>query len=330
MMIASATEVSHGSIFNYTLTPTTSSLAAISETATPVTIHSTSPPTPSSPSPEDELLSELPESTSPPTVVPTLDEILDSTINAQNSDFNLVKFVNYLSSVHGNENLEFVLDVKSYLSLRPPTLAHWQELYSKYVEFEAPSEVNLPCVFKSQLSMGKMPDLTLLIKCKRYIHDEILINLYQEFVKHVKKAFDCQFTSCSPPTVSPRHSIYCGNKNTSVRAAPALTHSQSVYCSSSNKNGPISAARLRHSNSVSGATMFTEQSENLHRHSHKGGYDYYTIPASDCSSTSEDDNSPRGTRNNSASSIGRGSGSISSYKSMIKKFKFRRSSTDEQ
>ncbi|EGW33992.1 uncharacterized protein SPAPADRAFT_59400 [Spathaspora passalidarum NRRL Y-27907] len=329
MMIASATEVNHESLFNYNLNSTSSSLAAISTQVTPISLHSPSPPTPhtpSSPSQQPQIISEPPQSSSPPTVIPTLDEILNTSINAQNSDFNLDKFVSYLSSVHGNENLEFVLDVNSYLSLRPPTISHWQQLYTKYIELEAPCEVNLPCHFRSQLTLNKMPDFTLLIKCRRYIHDDILINLYHEFVKHVKSAFECPFRCCTPPndpTVSPRHSVHYVNN----KAAPPLTHSQSVYCSAT--SAAISSSRLKHSNSVSGASMF-RQPPPLHKHS-QVGYDYYAIPNSDCSSTSEEDNSPRTTRNNSAGSVRGGSlGSlVGDYKSMIKKFKFRRSSTDD-
>lgn len=245
---------------------------------------------------------------------PTLDELLDSN-TPQDSHYNLLNFITYLTNIHCQENLEFILDINTYLLLHPPTLVHWQRLYYKYIAVDSPYEINLPCCYRSLLCPLTKPDFTLLIKCKRSIYDDILINLYHEFIKYVK---GCEFQDCK------------------LNYSPQLSPSQSIYHSSS-------------SCCTNGSKMINNKKKNK-KHVAKDGYDYYTIPSSDSSNSTTEDlpTCPRtantstttsstshckSNSSNNSRGIALGSSIIDSIKSVdykikIKKFKFRRSSSD--
>lgn len=300
------TEVSASTIpdyFNYTIRPCTTTIDNTAPT-TATTVSSCA---------ADEELPISP-SRSPEIVPPSLDELLDHN-TPQDSQFNLQSFKAFLVNVHCEENLQFVLDAASYLSLHPPTLVRWQQLYYEYIATESPSEINLPCYFKSLLSPLVKPDLPLLMKCKRHIHDEILVNLYHEFTKAMK---------C-------RELHKCGGGLPCCVRQISPTQNKEAIC---------------------------DQKKKKKHHVVNKGYDYYTVPSSDSSnSTTEDllDGSAEGScreatscsttnttttestslKANPSNSRGIALGStiietIKSvdYKIKIRKFKFRRSSTD--
>lgn len=128
--------------------------------------------------------------------IPSLEEVLG---NNTGNAFSRQQFLAYLYRIHCVENLEFVLDINDYMrgvgsDSKSPTnneyvieTEPWTLIYSKYFSPDSTSEINLPYTLTKQLSPEECPQLELLIRAKKFIYDDILVNLYHEFVRYVKK-----------------------------------------------------------------------------------------------------------------------------------------------
>jgi len=152
--------------------------------------------------------------TSTPTkvhTIPSLDELLHQ--DFEDTFYNRANFVTYLSNIHCLENLEFILDLNEYLQKK--THEDWLAIYEKFLKTNAPSEINLPYKLRELLCGNHLehavekvetkeiptvsticpgPSEETLVKVKRFVYDDILINLYNEFVKHMKgKSGECVY-----------------------------------------------------------------------------------------------------------------------------------------
>ncbi|KAG5420491.1 hypothetical protein I9W82_002372 [Candida metapsilosis] len=108
----------------------------------------------------------------------------------------LQSFNNYLSSIHCQENLQFILELNKYLNTTYDScinidnneqLTHWQSIYRKFLITESEYEVNLPSRLSSDLHFAQLPMESTIQHCKTYIINEILQNLYHEYLKTVTK-----------------------------------------------------------------------------------------------------------------------------------------------
>ncbi|KAI5958850.1 hypothetical protein KGF57_002284 [Candida theae] len=119
--------------------------------------------------------------------------------SSKNPNITLLSFNNYLSSIHCQENLQFILELNKFLtcvhnsnSTTPTTrttdpLTKWQQIYSKFLIAESEWEVNLPSRLSSTLHFAQLPLESTVQNCKVYIINEILQNLYHEYLKTVTR-----------------------------------------------------------------------------------------------------------------------------------------------
>ncbi|EMG48801.1 hypothetical protein G210_0583 [Candida maltosa Xu316] len=264
---------------------------------------------------------------------------LDSTPNT--SEFSLSSFYNYLLSRHCSENLEFILDINHYLSLPSPSLANWQHVFDKYLTFDADLEINLPCKLRSQLQMSEFPQVGVLLQSKKYIYDNLLVGLYQDFTRQIKNDKLCTCKRRTSDTVLQKQAERQPLKHSLSLSLPQRVPMDEDVCPISPITSPLH--KQRHTPS-----LHRQQSLQNHHHQHHHttktkhyvGYDYYTIPSTESSSEGEEQDclmSKNNSRNNSTSSSSRGSsiGSIMDssivYLTKMKKFKFgRRFSNEDQ
>ncbi|CCG23284.1 Rgs2 protein [Candida orthopsilosis Co 90-125] len=116
----------------------------------------------------------------------------NNAVSYHNPNITLHSFNNYLSSIHCQENLQFILELNKFLtstnkSNTNETLTHWQQIYSKFLIAESDWEVNLPSRLSSNLHFAQYPNESTLHNCKSYIINELLQNLYHEYLKTVTK-----------------------------------------------------------------------------------------------------------------------------------------------
>lgn len=116
--------------------------------------------------------------------VPTLDSIVAGNVE---SPYSRPQFLAFLYRIHCVENLEFILELNEYLSRdgeQCPIV--WNAFYNKYFSQDSTSEINLPYALKRQLTAQQCPQVELLLRAKKFIYEDILVNLYHEFVRFVK------------------------------------------------------------------------------------------------------------------------------------------------
>lgn len=123
-------------------------------------------------------------------IIPSLDELLHE--KSEDVYYNRANFVAYLTNIHCLENLEFIMDLNEYLHKKTDD---WRPIHEKFLRPNAPSEINLPFKLK-ELLIGKTtaekaagvpgPTEEILVKVKRFVYDDVLINLYNEFVKYMR------------------------------------------------------------------------------------------------------------------------------------------------
>ncbi|KAK6456389.1 RGS domain-containing protein [Scheffersomyces xylosifermentans] len=120
-------------------------------------------------------------------IIPSLDDLLDDS-KPKDEYYTKQNFVNFLNHIHCVENLEFVMGVNDLI--RDLDSAHalqiWQSIYNQFISSNSYNEINLPCDLRMQFNEDTIPTSHLLGKSKRIIYDDILINLYNEFVKAMK------------------------------------------------------------------------------------------------------------------------------------------------
>lgn len=113
-----------------------------------------------------------------------------------NSKITLHSFNNYLASIHCQENLQFIIELNKFMtssssssssSKSTSSLSQWQQIYSKFLIAESEWEVNLPSRLSSNLHFAQYPNESTLHNCKLYIINELLQNLYHEYLKTVTK-----------------------------------------------------------------------------------------------------------------------------------------------
>ncbi|RCK62758.1 hypothetical protein Cantr_09169 [Candida viswanathii] len=279
---------------------------------------------------------------------PSLYELVDNTTSLDsNSNTTLAAFHRYLLTRHCPENLQFIIDINSYLHLSTTTrieiLKSWQYLYDKYLTFDADLEINLPCNLKSQLSIVELPSYDILSQCKKHIYDDLLINLYKEFTKQYQedtyRPCFCKRRTSSIEQINHHH-----QQQQQQQQQPTQIHIQSLQHVQSQvvQHHPQHQRRqsLKHTLSlnlphrakllddnvcpiekvtpVTSPISHKEEGEIKHHHHHHhhhhdkqyGGYDYYTIPSTESSSEEEHSDgvvTKSNSRNNSTSSSSRGS-----------------------
>ncbi|KAI5962446.1 uncharacterized protein KGF55_003522 [Candida pseudojiufengensis] len=291
--------------------------------------------------------------------IPTLQELLvnEDLVNENEHNLTVHSFLNYLKTLHCNENLEFILDLNYFITLLTNTTTdssikeNWINLYKKYFQINSEFEINLPCSLSNQLKLNELPSITTLNLCKNYIINEILINLYLKFIKYQNHQNHQNQQNYKFQT---DHSII-------RRKSEQITHTNSTT-TVQNNSLPNNNIRLQRSNTTIPSKqnlpitppispplpqLINSKSPSNHKHNKIIGYDYYSIPleleSSSSNSSNEDQeetNTPRTTRNNSTSSNNNTGGSILNknlnnmvdnslnYLNKMKKFKFRRFSND--
>ncbi|CAN3354939.1 hypothetical protein DICA3_C18866 [Diutina catenulata] len=115
-------------------------------------------------------------------VIPTLDELLED--DSSSGFYSKGQFIEYLQSVHCVENLTFVIAINSYLA--NPSIAKWRVLWREFFTEYSDSEINLPSHCKKMVSDKQEPNIDVLVRFKRIIYDDILLDLYNEFIKSQK------------------------------------------------------------------------------------------------------------------------------------------------
>lgn len=118
-------------------------------------------------------------------LIPTLDEVItDSNIGTY---YNRSNFSDFLSNMHCLENLEFILEVGNYLELLTEydRKCYWKIIYKNFIEEESPKEINLQYSIKKNLSEQELPSVRCLLSARLVIY-EILLDSYNEFIKHIR------------------------------------------------------------------------------------------------------------------------------------------------
>lgn len=120
---------------------------------------------------------------SSPNSIPSLELLVCNTVPAK-LEFSQRHFLEYLHKIHCAENLMYIVDVNHFL--RKPSLPGWQHIYDRYFLSDSHDELNLPFALKEHLTRDLVPALDLLVASQKFIHDDILVNLYNEFVRYVR------------------------------------------------------------------------------------------------------------------------------------------------
>ncbi|ABN67863.2 predicted protein [Scheffersomyces stipitis CBS 6054] len=272
-------------------------------------------------------------------IIPSLDDLLDDSKSKDNY-YTKQNFIEFLSNIHCVENLEFVMEVNELIRHLGSDLAlvKWQSMYENFISINSISEINLPCMFRQQFNYNDIPSHHLLAKCKRIIYDDILINLYNEFIKATKSRMDNEL------------------KNSNIvyrRKSEIISPESSAVIDYSSNSSPVSNATIKKARSPSyldpafypdlfARNCNTDTTYMILDESIINGDDEDDEDDEDMEGNSRATFSHDSTRNNSSSSQtsnSRGSsiGSImDSFKNVdyikfakVKKFKFRRASNDE-
>lgn len=112
-------------------------------------------------------------------VIPTLDELLEDDLLL--GFYSKGQFIEYLQLVHCVENLTFVIAINLYLA--NPLIAKWRVLWREFFTEYSDSEINLPSHCKKMVLDKQEPNIDVLVRFKRIIYDDILLDLYNEFIK---------------------------------------------------------------------------------------------------------------------------------------------------
>lgn len=115
-------------------------------------------------------------------VIPTLDELLEDDLLS--GFYSKSEFTQYLQLIHCVENLTFVIAINLYIA--NPLLSKWKVLYQEFFTEFLDSEINLPLHCKNMVLAMLTPRVEVLLQLKRVIYDDILLDLYNEFIKEQK------------------------------------------------------------------------------------------------------------------------------------------------
>lgn len=121
-------------------------------------------------------------------VIPTLDELLEDDLLS--GFYSKSEFTQYLQLIHCVENLTFVIAINLYIA--HPLLSKWKVLYQEFFTECLDSEINLPLHCKSLVLEMLTPRVDVLLQLKRVIYDDILLDLYNEFIKEQKQKLQRQ------------------------------------------------------------------------------------------------------------------------------------------
>lgn len=131
-------------------------------------------------------------SSKPILIIPSLDDILENTIESSNTPYNRVNFVKFLSLSHCLENLEFIIELNNFIKLlgnesgpHNYNLINWQMIYKNFLLEDSLKEINIPYHLKNQFNYDDIPPVPSLLKIKSVIF-ELLHDSYNEFIKYVK------------------------------------------------------------------------------------------------------------------------------------------------
>lgn len=121
-------------------------------------------------------------------VIPTLDELLED--EALVGFYSLSEFTQYLQIIHCVENVMFVIAINQYIA--SPLLSKWRVVYREFFTEYLENEINLPLHCKKMVSDSDQPNTDVLLRFKRIIYDDILLDLYNEFIKAQKQKLQKQ------------------------------------------------------------------------------------------------------------------------------------------
>ncbi|ODV81223.1 uncharacterized protein CANTADRAFT_20755 [Suhomyces tanzawaensis NRRL Y-17324] len=116
-------------------------------------------------------------------LIPTLDELLFEE-GCADSYYTRANFMDFLAHNHCLENVEFVVQLNGFLN--HPTAQAWEQIYATFLAPDSSNEINLPHDIKRDLLSQDFPDIQKILRCKRVIYDDILFNLYNEFIRHTR------------------------------------------------------------------------------------------------------------------------------------------------
>ncbi|KAK6464390.1 hypothetical protein DFJ63DRAFT_333959 [Scheffersomyces coipomensis] len=128
-------------------------------------------------------------------IIPTLDDLIsgDRNEDENNGDdyYSEGEFIKYLESIHCIENYQFIIDINKLIEqYHEMKLLEWQVFFNQFLNMNSIQEINIGCNLKSKFNYFEIPTLHLLVHIKKIIMDEILINLFNEFIKfknyHIK------------------------------------------------------------------------------------------------------------------------------------------------
>lgn len=111
--------------------------------------------------------------------VPSLDDILNDELNY--GYYSKQNFIEYLQSIHCLENLSFVLALNNYMI--NPTIWKWKIIYQEFLSPNSINEINLPANLKANLKINHLPSINAIVDLKKYVYNDILLDLYLEFIK---------------------------------------------------------------------------------------------------------------------------------------------------
>lgn len=127
-------------------------------------------------------------------IIPTLDDVLENTIESCNTPYNRVNFVKFLSLSHCLENLEFIVELNNFIKLLEGEtdssdyrLINWQLIYKNFLLEDSLKEINIPCHVKNQFNYDVIPSIPNLLKIKSMIF-ELLHDSFNEFIKYIKSS----------------------------------------------------------------------------------------------------------------------------------------------
>ncbi|KAK6202945.1 uncharacterized protein RJT21DRAFT_23237 [Scheffersomyces amazonensis] len=260
-------------------------------------------------------------------VIPTLDDLLDDSIPKDNEYYTKTQFINYLESIHCLENLNFILDINKLIlnfnSNSSDNLQLWNHFYNTFMSINSPQEINLPCLYKSQFQPAVLPTTASLLKCKKIIYDDILINLYNEFVKHKNHELELSITNNNFINGTDHEIIY-RRKSETISPESHSDPSNKLFISSSVKemekdiyDDEDDDVEMDSSSSNDSSTIETS-SNNNNVNIMRNSYSRHNSQSSQTTNSTS-----RG------SSIGSIIDSIEKFKKVKKQFKFRRFSNEE-
>lgn len=133
-------------------------------------------------------------SNKPTLFIPSLDDIIENSVESSNTPYNKSNLILYLSLIHCLENFEFIIELNNLIKLIQDNeekhdlnviLINWQIIYKNFLINDSPKEINIPHSVKSMFNYENIPNIPNLKKIK-FIVFELLHDSYNEFIKYIK------------------------------------------------------------------------------------------------------------------------------------------------